>query len=325
MIIALQWVYDPVALAALIAAGYDEQQVQGGGPAWVNILRDDQRLPLLADVERYCFEVGGATVGTYRVVPTRASDDATDTPVTITAAAPWGYCTVADVRAEGYAALAYPDDRVQDAIAQATANIEAACGQRFAPHRRRVTLDVSSGVDEIFLDEPCCALWQVWDGEDTSVDRADLYLYNRHLTEGWGAPDDRGNPRVALRSGSYDPLSWWTSGRRQLLLDGVWGYTELDGAPGETSRGSQVPLSYGVTPAAIRRACLLLTVNLLATLADGGGTPDVSARVISETTRDQSYTLQPLPTAAIGYGATGNATVDGLLRPFHAPLRMGVI
>lgn len=323
MLIALQWEIATADLAALLAGGYDEQQVQLS-PAWDDLLRADQRLPLLAQVERYCCTVGGDAVGTYRVVPTRSSDDATTTPITAVTAAAYGYCTIADVRAEGYAALAYPDARVQEAIDQATATIDDVCGQTFAPRRRRVSLDVDPDTGEAFLDAPCCAVWQAWDAEDQEMPRTDLVIYNRHLTEGLRAPDDRRNPRVALRRELYTP-AYLTAGRRQLVLDGVFGYTDLDGVPGETARGSQIPLTYGRTPLAIRRACLLLAVDLLATLAAGGSTAQSASRVISEKTKDQSYTLQALPAAATTWGLTGNAEADGLLQNFMGPLHVGVL
>jgi hypothetical protein len=45
--------------------------------------------------------------------------------------------------------------------------------------------------------------------------------------------------------------------------------------------------------------------------------------VVSESTRDQSYTLAPMSAADAEYGITGNVEVDGILALFAAPFSAG--
>jgi hypothetical protein len=319
MICQLQWTFDPVSLAALVAAGYDTQAVQqaalGGG--WTELTRTHLRPALAAGVEQYCYEVGAVTLpaaADLRAVPCRTSDGATETPCTAFTVARRGYCTLAEVRAEGYGAGAYPDARVQDAIDQATIAIDRVCGQRFDAHYGRLALDIDPAAAVLWLREPCCALWRAWYA-DTEIAPADLTVYNRHLTQGLNTPDDRRNPRIE-RAGA------WAAGRQVLCLEGVFGFTDLDGTPGTTLAGGQIPLTYGSTPADIRRACLLLVAARLPALAAGALPAALQSRVTAMTTRDQSITFAA--SAAAG-GSTGVADADLLLQAFHAPIGVGVI
>jgi hypothetical protein len=289
------------------------------------------RLPIVPNVEQYCWELPGTVAGNYRFVPYRTSDGASGTPVTITSKTLRGYCTVAEIRAEGYANPPHTDARVQAAIDYSTSLIDKICGQRFDPYSAVVRLDVKRLYDEHHLDVPICALWQVTDGEEP-IDLTDLIIYNRHLTQGLENPDDRRNPMIAWGEdrlvGTY-PFSIsggkFISGRKTLKIWGVFGFTEIGPSDmvGETAENSQVPLTYGSTPADISYACKLLTTGYLATLAAGGNNSSVASRVVSESTCDQSYSLQALPTEEAAYGMTGNNQVDAILMRYPAPMRIG--
>lgn len=331
-IIQLKW--DVTNLTTLLAAGYDRQKIEVENPAtvWTEFTRPHMRLPLVENVEQYLYELPSDIAYGFRAVPYRTSDGSSDTPIDITTKVIRGYCTIADMRAEGYGAVAYPDARVQEAIDTAVMRIDNICGQRFDPYYAVVTLNVKKTYGQHSLDVPIAALWRIDDG-DTTLTLADILVYNRHLTQGLANPDDRKYPHLAYGTARereqvrvFDTGNF-IQGRKTLKLFGVWGYTDLGAADvvGETAEGSQIPLSYGSTPRDIRRACMLLVADGLPTIASGGSAAAKEARIIEEKTRDQWYKLQPLSEAELSSNISGNPEVDDILMRYVAPLRIGSV
>lgn len=336
--VRLGWAWAAVDRAALTAAGYDQQKVEAeldptGAPGvWTEVTRATTRLPLVDPVDRYLWELPGDPAVAYRAVAHRTSDGADDpTPLAIPVVAARGYATVADMRAAGYPALQFPDATVQAALDYAAATIDRVCGQRFDAYYARVALDVPRPYDEVHLDQPIAALWTLADADGAIdlTDRAAIWVANRHLTQGLTAPDDRRDPRLEWGDAA-DPLGRartvgrFARGRRALTLAGVFGFTEIGPADevGEAVADSQLPLSYGSTPAEIRRACMLLADRYLFPLASGESTNMiVASRVTSERTRDQSYTLSE--PAGAGADVTGHPEVDAILPRYAAPVSLG--
>ncbi|MEN6368462.1 MAG: hypothetical protein ABFD77_02050, partial [Thermotogota bacterium] len=120
------------------------------------------------------------------------------------------------------------------------------------------------------------------------------------------------------------------TGRANVILKGVFGYTEL--GPGdiaaETEEASQVPVSYGQTPAEIKRAALLLSLTYMLPAADQQEAY-LQGRVTRIKTRDQEISFSDLASSGGGtdatYGLTGNLEVDNILMRYCAPLRMGAV
>jgi hypothetical protein len=161
-----------------------------------------------------------------------------------------------------------------------------------------------------------------------------MLIYNRHLTEGLENPDDRDNPRLMFDPNAdvriqrlLEPLLF-QKGRQHVKLEGIFGYTELGPSDpvGETSPGSQVPLSYGSTPPLIERAAMLLVARYLEPVSAGGGAQfRTRNNIIEERTRDQMYKLASVSEADGSYGMTGDIEVDKILIHYTAPLAITAI
>jgi hypothetical protein len=324
---------DPVAVRA---AGYDEQIVERqavtGGP-WTELSRATTRPPLPTSHTLYVYS-DAASAHAYRVRFRRSSDGAIHaTPLTSVTKTIAGYCTIADVRAEGFTIAAWPDAQVQAGIDMATAMIDRICGQWFEPRYVRQIVS-GRGHDRLWFDVAICTAMKVTIDDAIMDDPAtDLEIPNRHLTRGQMDPDDRQAPEIAWVTDYYDSSDRaWGAGRflerhRNVEILGVFGCTEL--LPGEMAGeySEQVPYSYGSTPPAIRRACVLLTIRRFMRLESTGDALGsyLAGRVQGESTRDQSYSLGA-PTGQDGaYGMTGDLEVDNLLMLYPRPLRMGVI
>ena len=105
-------------------------------------------------------------------------------------------------------------------------------------------------------------------------------------------------------TGRPEVLQW-----QEHVVEGLFGYTEPDGT------------AEGRTPAAIRRACILLVLRWLHPLADDGGFDARNRwRIIEERTRDQSYKLDR---PGSGGGPTGDPELDAILLRYRRPAPMG--
>lgn len=244
-----------------------------------------------------------------------------------------GYISIADVRAEGFTAAAYPDARVTAAILQATRLIDKVTGQWFEPRALSLRLDVRNSTLEYLLDVPIVQINSAtfW---DSVIEVSDLWVYNRHLT--MGIQDDLQNPKVVFKRDYvtasqrrlYGGERYFTQSDQQLVLNGVFGYTELSGSqtPQETTPGSQVPLYQGGTPEEIKRAALLLMQRFLPTIASGDGADaTIAGRVTGITTQDQSISIASPSGGDGSYGATGMLEVDTILAAYMGPMRVGVV
>jgi len=242
-----------------------------------------------------------------------------------------GYCTIQDIRDEGYPSTRVTDAQVTRGIAMATATIDRVCRQWFEPRVKTFKLDGRNGQD-FHLEVPIIAITdvEVWESE---VETDDLFIYNRHLTEGLTAPDDRVNPRISWKTDDVWSQLYavygsqqFDRGHRNIAVTGVFGYTELGRgeAAAETYPDSQVPVSFGQTPELIRRAAILLTIQFMFPIASGdGGAFATRGRITGESTRDQSYTMSTPNADDTAYGLTGSVEVDNLLMNFMPPISMG--
>lgn len=282
------------------------------------------RVSLVAGVTDYLFDdTGGASSYYYRVTYYHSTSLLESAPSVSMRGDLAGYVTLADVRNEGYAETLVTDAAISRAAWMATTLIDRVTGQWFEPRRRTFRLDSKGGVD-LFLNVPIIAVESIsLAGISLARTRDTLLIYNRHLTEGLISPDDRNNPRISFATGIG---KWSPAAPQSVLVDGYFGHTELgpDDAVGESGTVEQYPLSMGRTPALIKRAALLLTARLMWGMATGRGDEFLArTRVVSESTRDQSYSLQPLSAADAEFGITGDVEVDSILAMFAAPLSAG--
>lgn len=243
------------------------------------------------------------------------------------------YASIQDLRDEGITVAMLSDARAMTLLAQASTFIDRVTGRWFEPRNRTFRVR-SPGTKIVYVGAPIIQVTSVASvfGRGTSLDREsidvdDVLVYNRHLTEGLVEPDDRDTPRIELIAASLTDYpgaeAEFLAGSQVIEVAGVFGYTELaPGDPvGESSDGSQVPLSYGSTPDGIKRACMLLVARNLGTLGDPATRREWrdGGRIIEEKTADQSYKLEGL--GAIGQTGTitGDPEIDGLLNLYKAP------
>ena len=346
-IVDLKWEVDSTALDALLTAGYDAWKVErdNGGGSWVEISYPTTRPPLVVNAFRYLYADPSGPVdavsfeanGDYRAVPYRTSDGATSAPVSA-AKARRCYITPQDVWDEGYVNPPWTPSKVWRGIDRATATIDRLCGQWFEPRYTQFSFD-GTDHDQLWLELPICALHELRQ-DDTVVDLTDLSVYNRHLTRGQLNPDDRSNPKVTYaldfppgyrgrRRRIYADAALFGGGRKNVILKGIFGFTELsDGdVAAETVDESQIPVSYGQTPAEIKRAALLLSLTYMLP-ANEQQEAAMENRITEVRTRDQ-YVKFADPGGSGGsdaaYGLTGNLEVDNILMRYAGPLRMGAV
>lgn len=233
------------------------------------------------------------------------------------------YCLVQDLRDEGYTnTTTYPDVWIQQRIGLSSRFIEAATRRFFYPKLLTIRMDGTGG-PKVLLFDPIIAIEYVRQeiatyGADYSLLEADAYrVYNRHLTQQLFEPDDRNNPKIELvnpvsirgHGGAYYPLVF-PRGQQNVEIKGYFGYTDYDG----TARGK--------TPDLIRHACKLLTKKHLGKLAVSAGSIDTS-RLISERTRDQSYTLAAPNSGQVGALFTRDPDIDYVLSYYQRPPSLG--
>jgi hypothetical protein len=254
------------------------------------------------------------------------------------------YCTLTEMREEGFSESVYSDARVIRSINIASKLLERYTGYWFEP-RNITNMRVESKGDQVItIEDPIIQIDSIYtisglggsNFEKTEVDLDGVTIFNRHLTQNLRDPDDRLDPRFRYPRtntdwdysgivGYYD--SSWPKGKQIIEISGWFGYTELeDGASvGETTEGNQVPLSMGETPDLINEACRMLAARSLPTLADMASREDIRNRpfITSEKTREQSYTKSSLDSLGLVGAWTGNPEIDEIIAMYQKPGYVG--
>lgn len=239
------------------------------------------------------------------------------------------YTTLAKVREEG-APSSITDAQLYTAIRAATDYVELTTGRRFSPETKSFRLDGDGG-RLLILDEPIIAVSElrIDAGDDGDALDPEVYVvYNRHLSQNLRNPDDRNNPRIGFRGINggidewrtfhYHTHSSWPKGRQNIVLSGVFGYTDWDGGP------------VGKTPDLICRVTAMLAMRYLphtAATADLKWQQANGERIKSEKTADQSYELfsPSLLSGGTGRGGgpyTGVQEIDQILVAYRRPPMM---
>jgi hypothetical protein len=224
------------------------------------------------------------------------------------------YATVAELRDEGVTPAMASDSRLARLVDEASAAIDRVTGWFFEPRDRTLRLS-GRGTSTLELPIPPIAIarlelayeadatpaWPAaaWAAVSRPFDASTMVVVGAPL----GPTFD--GARITLRHGLRFPR-----GRGNVVVEGVWGYTEEDGTP------------QGRTPLAIRRACMLLVLRNVAPLADDAAFEARARwRIVEERTRDQSYRLDPSRTRVPVL--TGDPDVDLLLAPYVRPSFFG--
>jgi len=243
-------------------------------------------------------------------------------------ASSWGYASVSDLRDEGVTENEANDAWLQQRIALASRYIERVTGRFFEARAQTLKVD-GTGKRTLLLGQPIISIDRVaidagpFRPGDLAVEPSLYRVYNRHLTQGLLLPDDRENPKLEFFHGDdlagvrFEPVRGltlcslvWPVGQQNVTVQGTFGYTEPDGSP------------TGRTPELIRHVAKLLVMRELPRLSDRDRREDAAKRwrIASETTRDQSYSLQAL---ALQGEFTGDPEVDGILGGFMRPPALG--
>lgn len=234
------------------------------------------------------------------------------------------YCLLSDMRAEGMTTQQASDARLMLTIARASRLIERWTNWHFEPRYMTLKMD-GRGSSLLQLELPVVGIEQLvfqtspLFPSGLAVEPDFYRIYNRHLRDGMLNYDDRQNPKIELFTASEDlagvrPFTFsrliFPRGQHNVTIKGVFGYTEPDGTP------------MGRTPDMLRRVCQLLVIRDFRKLTDWDEREDrlKRFRLISESTRDQSYTME----ANKLYGAfTGDSEIDQMLVTFCRPAALG--
>jgi hypothetical protein len=320
-------------LSNVILAGFDKIKVYrsttGQAGPFTEITTPATRIDILPDEELYEYiDTLGDTSYWYTysffdsVTPLEGSQS---TPIQGTGVT-GQYCTLQDIRDEGFTDPPWSDARITAQIALASSAIEIATGQWFEPRNMTIALD-GRGVRSLHLEIPIISVTSVTMDEDP-IELDDLVIYNRHVTSGLKRPDDRRNPKIEwnTNSGSVPGVRvtmpgdfLFSTGQQNVVIEGVFGFTDYDGT------------ASGCTPTMLRHLCKLLTIRSLEYLSDPDAVEDATQRhrVTKYKTRDQeiALTAQKMPpSVALSNGLlTGDPEIDGLIKYYRAPHRIDAV
>lgn len=218
-------------------------------------------------------------------------------------------------------------ERLHLSINQASLQLEAWTQRFFEPRYMQQRID-GTQQSRLFLRHAIIALDKLeqldrnTDGFDatSTIDAGDYKVYNRHL-DGLLNPDDRDNPILAIAQdiGMLDKTSYVTagafpSGRGNLLVSGVFGYTDPEPQSGRVLIGN-TPLELSrIITALVERATTDPSMSSLATQNPGS--------VKSYKTRDQAIAFFGDASSSTSYGGwTGDPMLDQAILRFAKPAR----
>lgn len=330
MAVKIRWTVDEIDNVLLV---YDQMKVYrsvtGATGAYSEITDPGSRVELISGQTSYEYiDTTGAATYWYRVSyfnSTTLIESTYSSPIS-GADAGGQYCTIQDIRDEGFTDPPHTDSRIVSQIALASAAIDTATGWWFEARAMTLYLD-GDGTRTMRVGVPIIAVDSVTMDED-DVDLDDLIVYNRYIAHGQRIPDDRRNPRIewnlnisnrpGQRVVSLVPMAW-TAGQQNVTVTGTFGFTEHDGSP------------TGKTPEMLSYLCKLLTIRNLELLSDPDARLELVGRgnLTKEKTRNQEkgYAVPKLPlTTTLANGLlTGDPEIDGLIRYFRKPSNMTAI
>jgi len=214
------------------------------------------------------------------------------------------YATVEELRAEGVTVGEASEDRLRALIAEASSTIDRVTGWFFEPRQMQFVLS-GRGTPTLVLPVPLIRLDRLEVSGSVIDDVSGLLVVGAPVLPGFD------EPRLTWRSGRS-----WARGDGNVVVDGVWGYTEWDGTP------------MGRTPLPIRRACIVLVHKNIHPLADVDVAQDRRSawRVLELRTRDQSVRFAPLSQTAARREqqlSTNEPEADDLLDAYRRPAPLG--
>lgn len=293
---------------------------------------------------RYAILTGSTsswTIGTYRAVCTYKMVaggpdliqviefevlDAADWP---TGAMFQTYLTTRSALTDGYITTADTTQKVHRAMSRLSRMIERICGGRiFEPRYMHIRL-AGQGTPILIMPEAIIAVediytvWPTADGEQSLLYDQDLFkIYNRHLDNLGVVEDDRFNPRIELSgfdgTGLIVEDYQWPSGSQNMLIKGVFGYTDPEGDP----TNSQALI--GRTPDDIGMVLGSLLYRWITDPTMSDPTVQHPGSIASMKTRDQAISFGSGSSSSSADGSmTGDAILDSILAHYGAPWAVG--
>jgi len=234
------------------------------------------------------------------------------------------YCSVQDIRDEGLTdTTLYPDAKVLGYIETWQEWIERVCRQWFVPKTKVFNVD-GNGADTLFFCVPIISIDYV-KINDSNVN-LDAELYRVYSSREF--PDDRRNPRIALRNTLTDPRDIYMPlfgpqrfnvGKQNQEIKGTFGFVTPDGG----------------TPALIKRALIKMVVEKLTkpiyvnpSASTGPAPPPILGPILEEVTDDHKikYGSPGGPSSPRKPGLTGFTNdweILETLRLFKGPIGIG--
>lgn len=213
----------------------------------------------------------------------------------------------------------------QRAIEAASRNVERLTGRFFFPRYMTVKHTVRPDSSQVWLDEPIVGVGAIslevtglyiTTPTEYQLDISLVRVFNRHLTN-LLSPDDRDNPKIQLvgstPEGELPTVSRFPEGAKNVLITGVFGYTDPDGGP-----FGQVPLQLQEVILGLAYRQLQDPLGLDPMLQNPG-------RVKMAKTRDQQIQFDTSGSAGDpGSSLTGDPRLDNILLGYCRPPHVGV-
>ncbi len=155
------------------------------------------------------------------------------------------YCTIEDIRDEGFELCDFPDRRVSKAIRIAQQFIEKSTDRFFEPRHDLTFRETWRGESELLIGQGNMPIISVSELRFVNTDESlqepvnlttDIRIFNRHVREGYLAKDDRENPRIGLifidpnliipRVRPLTVLEVTAARLQQIQITGTFGYTD---------------------------------------------------------------------------------------------------
>jgi len=258
------------------------------------------------------------------------SEEFTVTPAVFASGTPAPYCTIQEVRDEGFADPPFTDARINFLIALASRYIDRVTGRWFSPRTfddtNRFIVD-GKGSRTLHLEIPIIRLDRLYIEDQallssglTEVSLDAVRAYNRHIS-GMTLPDDRENPKLSFiqqhiisvtQDGLWPPPRVFPAGRMNIHLEGVFGYTEPDGT------------TFGNTPLLIRQvACRLVARDLL---LDSDACEKLNTKVKFRISSDkEGGTTIKLQDLWLKGAFTGDSEIDNVLMMYKRPINIAAV
>lgn len=242
---------------------------------------------------------------------------------------PTSYCSITEVRAEGYTDPPFSDARISTLILLASKYVDKVTGRWFGARTFDETNPmVLDGRDSrsLHLSIPIIRLDKLEienqgfiNTDLTEIDLSMVRAYNRHVA-GMTQPDDRENPRIAfiqtripetVLTGLFPAPRTFPLGRQNIHLQGVFGYTDPDGT------------SFGNVPELIRQVtCRLVTRDLLLD-SDACEKLNIKQKFRISSDKEGSTTVK-LTELWLKGAFTGDPEIDNILMLYKRPPRIGI-